>query len=382
MPWTETVPMRERVRFVSDVGMGLYGMKELCERYGVSRKTGYKWVKRFEEEGEGGLEERSRAPQRRPGRTVDEVVEAIVAVRKKHPRWGPRKILEVLREGEPKLELPAASTAGEWLRRAGLVERRKRRARWQHPGRPVGEATGPNQIWTADFKGQFRMRDGVYCYPLTVMDRYSRYLLTCDGRVSTEINGAKAAFERLFREVGLPEAIRTDNGEPFASRGIHGLTALNVVWLRLGIRHQRIQRGHPEQNGSHERMHRDLKAETTRPPGEHLRLQQERFDRFRTIYNTERPHEALSYRKPASVWQPPARQYPANIGPPEYPGHFEKRLISDTGCFSFKGRFVFLSTVLAHEWIGLEAVDDGVWSLVYYNVLLARFAERTFTVHP
>jgi len=374
--------MRERRCFVSQVQLGLFGMSELCERYGVSRKTGYKWMKRFEAEGEAGLEARSRAPQRSPGRTAEVVVKAIVEVRKKHPRWGPRKILEVLRRARPELELPSASTAGEWLRRAGLVQGRGRRSRWEHPGRPVGEVTGPNQVWTADFKGQFRMRDGVYCYPLTVMDRYSRYLLRCDAKLSTEIKGAQAVFERLFREVGLPEAIRTDNGEPFASRGIHGLTALNVVWLRLGIRHQRIERGHPEQNGSHERMHRDLKAETTRPPGGHLGQQQEHFDRFRETYNTERPHEALTYRKPAEVWQPPPRQHPSKIAPPDYPGHFEKRLISTTGCFSFKGRPIFLSTVLAHEWVGLESVDDGIWSLVYYNVLLARFDERNFTVHP
>jgi hypothetical protein len=261
--------------------------------------------------------------------------------------------------------------------RHGLVEHRHARKRWKHPGRPTTQPAAPNDLWTVDFKGQFRTKDGVYCYPLTVGDLYSRYLLACHGLFSVATEGALPVFERLFREAGLPAAIRSDNGAPFASSAIHGLCALNVRWMQLGIVHQRIQPARPDQNGAHERMHRTLKRETARPPAQDLRLQQDAFDRFRLIYNHERPHEAIANDTPASRWTPSPRPYPARIPRPEYPGHFEIRRVSNGGCFRIECEQIFLTNPLAGEDIGLEEIDDGIWSVYYYNTLLARYDERT-----
>ena len=356
---------------------GVFSMSELCAHFGVSRKTGYKWVGRYLEDGVEGLRDQSRAPQRCPHRTREEVAEAIVAVRRAHPRWGPKKIVEVLARVQPELARPAVSTAGAILQRAGLVRGRRRRSRWAHPGRPAVRASRPNEVWTVDFKGQFRLRDASLCYPLTVQDQWSRYVLACRGMASPQLCEVRAAMERLFRTVGLPEAIRTDNGEPFASRGLRGLTRLNVWWMRLGIRHERIQRGHPEQNGAHERMHRDLKAETTRPPGASLACQQRRFERFRASYNRERPHEGIGQRLPASLWTPAPRPYPRWLSDPDYPGHLEVRRVRTSGEIKFQGRLLFLSEPLVGELVGLEPIDDGIWSIVFTTTLLARFDERT-----
>jgi putative transposase len=359
---------------------GVFGMGELCAHFGVSRKTGYKWLGRYLEGGVEGLRDQSRAPHRCPHRTPDGVAEAIVAMRRVHPRWGPKKIVEVLVRRQPELAVPAVSTAGAILQRAGLVSGRRRRTRWAHPRRAAVRASRPNEVWTVDFKGQFRLGDASLCYPLTVQDQWSRYVLACRGMVSPQLWGVRAAMERLFREVGLPEAIQTDNGQPFASPGLCGLTRLNVWWMRLGIRHQRIQRGHPEQNGAHERMHRELKAETTRPPGGSLACQQRRFDRFRASYNRERPHEGIGQQLPASLWTTPPRHYPRRLTNPDYPGHFEVRRVRTSGEIKFHGRLLFLSEPLVGELVGLEPIDDGVWSVVFYTTLLARFDERTWRI--
>jgi hypothetical protein len=234
----------------------------------------------------------------------------------------------------------------------------------------------PNDLWTGDFKGQFRTRDGTYCYPLTIADQHSRYLLACTALESTRSRGVKAVFEGLFREYGLPSAIRTDNGVPFATQAIHGLSALNVWWMKLGIRHERIQPGKPQQNGAHERMHRTLKAKTTRPPAYDQQRQQTLFDEFRLEYNEVRPHEALGQETPATIWVPSQRQMPSRIQPPEYPGHFFPRRVSSAGTFRFKGRQLFLSETLNNEHIGLEETDDGIWSIHFYQTLIARFDER------
>lgn len=373
--------MEERWELVREWRAGVFSMSEVCAHFGVSRKTGYKWAERYEQEGVVGLSDRCRAPHSCPHRTSDEVAEAIIGVRRRHPRWGPKKILDVLARSGAELPLPAVSTAGAVLQRAGLVQGRRRRSRWAHPGRPAVTATRPNQVWTMDFKGQFRLGDRSLCYPLTVQDQYSRYLVACRGLSSTCTSGVRSTLRRVFAECGMPEAIRTDNGSPFASAGLCGLTRLNVWWLRLGIRHERIQMGHPEQNGAHERMHRDLKAETTRPPSPRLSAQQRRFDRFGQEYNTERPHEALGQRRPAELWTPATRCYPSRLCAPEYPGHLEVRRVRTHGEIKFHGQRVFLSESLAGETVGLEPVDDGLWSVIFNTTLLARYDERSRTIH-
>jgi hypothetical protein len=232
-------------------------------------------------------------------------------------------------------------------------------------------------VWTIDFKGQFKTRDGVYCYPLTVLDNFSRYLLTCKALHDVKTRGAKLAVERLFREHGLPDAIRSDNGVPFASTGIHGLCELNVWWMKLGIVHQRIQPSSPQENGAHERMHRTLKAATTRPPAQSLRGQQWKFDRFRHEYNVDRPHETLGDEAPASLWVPSTRLYPPRLALPEYPNHFEVRRVSNAGMFKLGMKHRFISQALKGDYIGLEEIDDGIWNIVYYTTLLGRLDVRT-----
>lgn len=231
-------------------------------------------------------------------------------------------------------------------------------------------------MWPADFKGHFRTGDGKYCYPLTVTDHFSRRLLLCQGLPSTRLDDARRAFLKLFREVGLPDAIRTDNGSPFASTGIHGLSILNVWWMKLGIVHQRIRPASPQENGQHERMHRELKAETTHPPAGNLKGQQRKLDRFRRRYNEERPYEALDDRVPDSLWHPPARSYPERLPEPEYASTLEVRRVSDSGDFRLNSKATFLSQALAGEYIGLEETGNGIWNIVYYKTLLGRFDER------
>jgi putative transposase len=382
MPWEETEPMKERMRFVADAERGLYSMTELCERYGISRRTGYKWRARYDASGPAGLREGSRAPHGCPHRLDAGVTEAIVEARRQHPSWGPRKLLAWLAERQPDLEMPAASTAGDLLKRRGLVQPRRRRRQRQHPGAPGAVPAAANDLWTTDFKGQFRTRDGQTCYPLTIADQHSRYLLTCAALTSVRTAETRPMFERLFREVGLPAAIQSDNGTPFCSVGIHGLSALSVWWIRLGIRPVRIEPGHPEQNGTHERMHRTLKAETTRPPALNRVGQQRKFDRFRHTYNHERPHEALAQQPPARLWQPSPREYPRSLPTPEYPGHHLVRLVGPAGTIRLHGRQLFVSRALQHEYLGLEESADGIWSIYFDHLLLGKFAEQDFRIHP
>ena len=378
MPWMETVPMDERRKFIKAYRSRAWTMTELCDRFSVSRKTGYKWLRRVDEEGWPGVKDRTRKPKSCPWRTTLDVEQAIVDVRLAHPSWGPLKILEYLERRKPKLALPAASTAGRVLDRRGLTAHRRTRQRWRHPSGPLLAPIVANEVLTADFKGQFRTGDGVYCYPLTIADGYSRFLLRCQALSSVRTEEARPVFERLFREVGLPQAIRTDNGAPFSSTGLHGLCALSMWWMKLGIQHQLIRPGHPQDNGRHERMHRTLKAATARPPAANRQAQQRRFDAFRAEYNQERPHQALGGNTPAALWKPSPRPYPTTLPPPEYPCHFETRLVSNAGCFRFKKQVVFLSQALKQEWIGLEEIADGLWSVHFYDVLLARLDERSF----
>ncbi len=373
--------MVERFDLVRAWEAKVFSMEELCAAFGVSRKTAYKWISRYRGEGVEGLGDRSRAPHSCPHQTPEEVAEMIVEIRRAHSRWGPKKILEILGHLQPEIVLPAVSTAGEVLKRAGLVTRRRRRRRWPHPGRPLRTGQNPNDVWTLDFKGQFRLGDRSLCYPLTTQDRCSRFLIGCQALPSPTTQGVRESMERLFRECGLPEVIRTDNGEPFASHGLRGLTRLNVWWMRLGITHERIEKAHPEQNGAHERMHRELKAETARPPAYRLTSQQELFDRFRHEYNTERPHEGIGQRRPAEVWRRSTRAYPQVLKEPDYPGYFEVRRVRHTGEIKFRRHYPYLSESLAGQLVGLEAVDDGLWSIVFISTPIARLDERNGRVY-
>jgi transposase InsO family protein len=388
MPWKETSPMVERLRFVADHSEGLYGVAELSERYGVSRKTAYKWLRRFEEEGPGGLEARAPVAEEVWNRTPVEIEAALVAFREKHVDWGPKKILDVLEKRQRGVAWPAVSTVAAILKRHGLVQGRRRRRREGHPGPPEGEPEKVNEVWGMDFKGQFRTRNGVYCYPFTVTDLRSRYLLGCDGYLSTEGEGPRKSLERIFREHGLPEAMRSDNGTPFASTGIARLTRLGVWLVSLGVTRQLIEPGRPDQNGKHERMHRTLKDRTTRPPAANLKRQQTVFDEFQREFNEERPHEALGMKRPAEVYVPSRRPYPERIAAVEYPGHFEVRRVSRNGGVRWNGKWLNVGHALIEENVGFEEVNDGVWDLYFRNLAIGRFEERelrlvgTMATHP
>jgi len=373
--------MDERRRFIGDHAHGLYDMTELSARYGISRKTGYKWLARFEAEGRAGLVDRSHAPHACPHRISREVAQLIVAARGAHPSWGPRKLLAWLGPRHPGLALPAISTAGDLLARRGLVKKRRRRRRHTHPGVVPAVTHEPNDLWTADFKGHFKTRDGVYCYPLTVADQHTRFLLACQGLSSIHGWRVRPVFERLFREYGLPRAIRTDNGVPFATRGLHGLSQLNVWWMRLGITHQRIRPARPQENGCHERMHKTLKYEATKPPQQNRLAQQRRFHTFQAEYNEERPHEALAGKPPASCYTSSPRPYPAHLPALEYPGHFLVKPVTAAGNLRFKHKLLFIAHALAHHRIGFDEVADGVWSIYFGTVLLGRLDERTHTIY-
>lgn len=368
--------MNERLKFIVAMQGELYKFSELCDRYGISRKTGYKWARRYAEEGLDGLKERSRAPLHIPHRMSPEAASAIIQAKKLHPSWGPKKLLPWIGKRDSNLNLPSVTAAGNLLAQEGLVVKSRRRIRRKHPGRPISVPTGANDIWAADFKGDFRMGDSRKCFPLTVTDLHSRYIIGCKALLSTRGRGVKSTFKKFFRQYGLPLTIRTDNGNPFVSSGIHGLSRLNVWWMKLGIVHERIEPGRPDQNGCHERMHRTLKAETTRPPEKNSKKQQTRFDRFREEFNNERPHEALNQETPVEHWQSSPRPYREKASPPEYPGYFSVRLVSNVGTLRFKHKRLFISEALEHEHVGLEEIDDGIWSVYFYDTLLGKFDER------
>lgn len=380
MPWMETAPVEQRTAFIADLRQGLYPMTELCTRYGISRKTGYKWLERFEAQGRQGLADRSRAPHHCPHRIPSATAELLCTARRRHPDWGAGKLLAYLGPRHPGIDWPAVSTVSDLLDRRGLVSKRRRRRPHQHPGVVPPTTTAPNDLWTADFKGHFTTQDGIYCYPLTIADQHTRYLLTCDGLPSTHGAGARTGFERAFRTYGLPRAIRTDNGVPFATSGIHGLSQLNVWWMRLGIQHQRIHPGRPQENGAHERMHRTLKRGAIRPPRANAAAQQRAFNRFRAEFNEERPHDALGGRTPASLYRPAPRPYPRVLPPQEYPGHFLVKKITTGGTFRFQHRLLFIANSLTHHHIGLEETDDGIWSIYFNAVLLAKLDERDYVI--
>jgi len=380
MPWQKTDVVNERLRFVAQAQEGLYSIPELSARYGVSRQTGYAIVDRYNERGIDGLKDRSHAPVHCPHRTPEAIREVLLASRTAHPTWGPRKILAWLRARHPDMALPAASTVGDLYSRELLTKRRPRRRHWNQPGRATVPVKGPNDLWTIDFKGEFRTLDGTMCYPLTIADAHTRFLLAVDGLTSTAHAGARAVVERVFKEQGLPAVIRSDNGGPFATKAIAGLSRLNVWWTQLGIKQDRIAPGRPDQNGSHERMHLTLKQETVVPPASDAQAQQERFDAFRGEFDFERPHEALEMQTPGSLYTRSPRELPERLPEPEYPAHCVIRQVRANGILYFRDRSIFLSELLIGQLIALEEIADGVWSIYFYDLLLARLDERTWTM--
>jgi len=375
MPWKQSGPMDERLRFIAAYQSDKWSMSELCRHHGISRRIGYKIVRRYQEEGVDGLKDRSRAPHTSPHRTSAEVEDILLNARRARPHWGPRKILAWLSRRQPAFAdlLPAASTVGDLYRRNGLTQQRRRRAlKAEHIPAGKLETDNPNEVWTADFKGEFRLGNGLYCYPFTLADAHSRFLLSCQAESSTNHRGVKQALLTAFRTHGLPEAIRTDNGTPFVGHGATGLTQLSVWWIKLGIRHQRIAKSRPDQNGRHERMHRTLKAEATRPPEKTFLSQQIRFDGFRQEFNLDRPHEALAQCTPASCYHCSDRSYPEQLPAPEYPGHAELRTVDSGGCFRFNGYRLFIAHPLAGELLALEEIDNDLWSVRFYNQELGR----------
>jgi len=367
MPWRESCAMDERVSFIADCNSGLWTMTELCERYEISRKTGYKWLDRYRLDGAAGLVERSHAPLVHGRATAPHLVDAILGLRQERPSWGPRKIIAKLATREPEADWPSASTAGEILKRAGFVD--KRRLRRRAPPR-MGQLTVPqhaNHVWAVDHKGWIRLRDGSRAEPLTMTDGFSRYLICVGATGSTRLSEAKPLFERAFQEYGLPEVIRSDNGSPFASTGVSGLTALSVWWIKLGIRHERIDAGHPQQNGRHERFHLTL-LEAMRPPAKDRAGQARRFAAFARDYNEERPHEALGQRPPASVYRPSNRTMPARLPEPDYPAEAVVRQVRSNGEIKLRGECIHICSALAGEAVALEAAFNGKWTVRFFDV--------------
>lgn len=365
MPWKETRVMDQKIQMISNWLSGEYSITELSRIHEVSRKTLYKWIERYEADQDSGLQEGSRRPLVMPKATPTELVTEILVLKGRHEHWGSRKLLAWLKRKDPERRWPAASTTSEILKRHGLVHARHKRHHTPPYSEPFLKSNRPNEVWCADFKGQFRLGNGGLCYPLTLTDSYSRYLLGCWGLAHPAYLPTRSYFETTFRQFGLPSAIRTDNGVPFASVGLGGLSSLAVWFVKLGIRAERIEKGHPEQNGRHERMHRTLKAEAISPPRKSLDEQQRAFDRFQMTYNNDRPHEALGQKAPASMYQSSVREYPAKLPEVEYPQNLSVRQVKENGCFKWKGTELYLSGVLARELVGLQQVDNGIWKIFF-----------------
>jgi transposase InsO family protein len=379
MPWKVSGVVEKRKQFLADYESGEWTMTELCRVYGITRPTGYAVLRRWVQDGDAGLEERSRAPQKHPNQTPAEIEEQVLALRRKHPRWGPRTLKKVLETRDGEIAWPAASTIGDMLDREGLTQHRVKRRKvepYQQPFRMVME---PNDEWAGDFKGWMRTTDGSRVEPLTISDSCSRYLLRCQAVEKTDGVRVQAIFAAAFREYGMPWAIRTDNGPPFASRAIAGLSRLAVWWIKLGIVPQRIQPGHPEQNGRHERMHRTLK-ETIGSPQADRRGQQRALDRFRREYNEVRPHQALAMQTPATVYSSSPRQFPARVLEPDYGTAMQVRRVQKHGEFRWKHSNVFLSWVLYGERIGLLPIDDRYYRVYFATVPIARFDTHNLQV--
>jgi len=382
MPWKETCVMDKKVQMISDWLKGEHNISEIGEHYQVSRKTVHKWISRYESGGIEALQEASRAPHRHPNATAPEIVSQLIDTKLRYKYWGPKKVVVFLQREYPEKRWPAVSTIQSILRQEGLVKPRHLRRHTPPFTRPFQECRKPNDSWSIDYKGQFRMGDGKLCYPLTITDNYSRYLLTCRGLHHPSYEATRPHLERTLREYGLPTAIRSDNGAPFASTGLGGLSRLSVWLIKLQIIPERIELAHPEQNGRHERMHRSLKEAVCQPPQRCLTKQQTTFDAFRPDYNDKRPHESLNMHTPASIYQPSPRIYPARVAPVEYDSWMKVRRVMPSGCIKWKGSFIYISQALAGEPIGLKQTTETTWEVWFSFLLLGILDEKKEKVSP
>lgn len=371
MPWKRTSPVSERLRFIAALETSDKPFSALCRQFGISRKTGYKWRQRYNDEGPAALEDRSPVAKRIRHKLPPELVTRIINIRKEHPSWGPKKIRVLLAQSQF-WRTPAASTIGDVLKKYGLITRCRRRSTRPSANQndsSICDTDQPNQTWCIDFKGQFSMGSGRLCYPLTLTDHHSRFLIKCEALLRPKESGVRPHMERAFHEFGLPLRIRSDNGAPFATLALGGLSALSVWWLKLGVLPERIAPGHPQQNGRHERMHRTLKADV--PRAQELPEQQLAFDRFRHIYNEVRPHEALEMKTPAQIYRASQRILPSRLKPFEYSSDMDCRKVDRHGRIRFRGSsHVKLSPVLSQEWIGLKQFDEERW-LIYVGAFRA-----------
>ena len=381
MPWKECHVVDERLRFVARLMEG-EKMAVLCEEFGISRKTGYKIYERYQEVGVRGLTDRSRRPHRHANQLPLVIEKMIVQLKREYPSWGAPKIRERLKQRYPHVACPAISTVHAVLDRHGLVSVRRRRPRRRLTGTGRSEPTTPNALWCADYKGEFLLANRRYCYPLTISDYASRFLIACEALSTTKERYAFGVFERAFQDFGLPDAIRTDNGVPFASaHALYGLSKLAVWWLRLGIRLERIAPGHPEQNGRHERMHLTLKNEATRPASANVLQQQGRFDTFVHRYNEERPHQALEMKTPASRYRPSARSY-TGVEELEYPFHDWTAVITHCGRICYQRRKINVSQVFGGQKVGVKQVADHIWLVTFMDYDLGYFDDETCRLEP
>ena len=382
MPWKETYAMDEKIKMIGDYLSKEYTITQLSQMYEVSRKTIYKWIGRYGREGPPGLSEQSRAPKCHPNATLLKIAREIVATKLSHQRWGPKKVVAWLEEHYPEERWPAASTASGILKREGLVRSRRRKRKTPPYIEPFNKCHRPNAVWSADFKGQFRTGDGRLCYPLTIYDNYSRYILSCRVLSQPTLEETKPWFESVFKEYGLPEAIRTDNGAPFASVGLGGLSRLSVWFIKLGIRPERIEPGHPEQNGRHERMHRSLKEATASPPRGDIKEQQKTFDEFVLEHNLERPHEALGQKTPLSFYHPSMRPYPSEVPTVDYHGDVIVRQVRHNGEIRWKGELLYISEALAGEPVALKQQEEHLWEIRFSSYSLGLLNELTSRITP
>jgi transposase InsO family protein len=362
----------ERQRFLQEHSLRYYSVSDLADRFSVSRQTAHKWIRRHKLSGDNGFHELSRRPYNSPAKTDLATAQELLTLRRAHPSWGARKLLDLMHHRDPSRQLPSPSTACRILLREGLA-RSRRRFRRAHPGAPKSSPQGPNDIWAADYKGQFRLKNAQYCFPLTVSDLASRFLLGVDAHPAISLEKTQQHFTRLFQQYGVPNRIRTDNGVPFASSALARLSALSVWFIKLGIYPELIEPGRPQQNAVHERMHRTLKQEATIPPASSLAAQQRKFDAFRQEFNDIRPHEALHMNRPAQVYRPSPRSMPKRIEPYDYPAHYLVRRVSRCGTIRVLTNQIFVSNTLHDDFVGLEEVDDGVFDLFFCFYQIGRY---------
>ena len=380
MPWKETCVLNEKTQFVARLLDG-EKMSHLCEEFKISRKTGYKIWNRYQNVGHHALVDRSRTPHRFANQLPEQIERTILKLKKEKPGFGAPKIRELIGRKFPDLRTPAISTVHAVLDRHGLVEHRRRR-RYRAQGTSLSQSFEPNHLWCTDFKGEFMLGDRRYCYPLTVTDHASRYLLAVEALENIREVGAFPVFERVFQEFGLPQSIRTDNGVPFAApNGLFGLSKLSVWWLRLGIGIERIKPGHPEQNGRHERMHLTLKKATVNPAAQTFLEQQDRFEAFVTEYNQERPHQALGMKFPAEIYKPSSKVY-RGIGQIDYPLHHKVITVTSCGRICYRGHKISFSNVFAGQDVGIRQVDEKTWLVSFMSYDLGYFDEDSGQFEP